>query len=160
MPASKRPLARGAGTVAGALLLLAAGRHPMHTAVTEITCARPCIQAEVSVRVFADDFRSVIMETPGSPAADSAMSRYVRGHLAVADAGGRPMALRWSGARRDGDVVLLHFTAPPAAACPGARIASAILSDRFPDQINIVRASCGARPITLLFTPGDGAKAL
>ena len=38
------------------------------------------------------------------------MSRYVRGHFAVADPHGRPVVLRWAGASRDGDVVLLQLT--------------------------------------------------
>jgi hypothetical protein len=88
------------------------------------------------------------------------MSRYVRAHLTVADDAGRPLGLHWSSARHDGDVILLRLSAPTAAACPGARVRSTILADRFPDQINIVRARCGARAVTLLFTPGDGAKAL
>jgi hypothetical protein len=150
---------RAAATACATLLLLGA-RHPMHTAVTEITCDRPCRRSDISIRVFADDFGAVVPGVPGSPAADSAMSRYVRAHLTMADGGGRPMELRWSSARRDGDVIRLHLSAPAAAACPGGRIRSTILSDRFPDQINIVRASCGARPVTLLFTPGDGAKVL
>jgi hypothetical protein len=155
MPARTRVAAS-----ACALLLLMGARHPMHTAVTEITCDRPCPQAGISIRVFADDFGGVVSGTPGSPAADSAMSRYIRAHLTMADGSGRPLELRWSSARRDGDVILLRLRAPAAAACPGARVRSAILTDRFPDQINIVRASCGSRPVTLLFTPGDGAKAL
>jgi hypothetical protein len=143
-----------------AMLLLVGARHPMHTAVTEITCDRSCPESAISIRVFADDFSGVVSGAPGSRAADSAMSRYVRAHLTLADGAGRPLALRWSTARLDGDVILLQLRAPAAAACPGARIRSAILADRFPDQINIVRARCGARLVTLLFTPGDAAKAL
>lgn len=154
-----RVLATTAAT-ACAMLLLTGARHPMHTAVTEITCADACRQAEIGIKVFADDFGTVVTLIPGTAAADSMMSRYVHAHLTMADGSGRPLALRWSGARRDGDVIHLRLSAPPAAACPGARITNAILSDRFPDQINIVRATCGTRPITLLFTPGDGAKAL
>jgi hypothetical protein len=145
---------------AGMALLLAGARHPMHTAITEITCAPGGTTAAVSIRVFADDFGTAIADSLGTLAGDSASSRYVRGHFALADPHGRPVVLRWAGAHREGDVVLLQLTVPAAAPQSGARIASAFLFERFPDQINIVRATCGVRPATLLFTHGDGAKPL
>lgn len=132
----------------------------MHTAVTEISHFAGGTTADINIRVFADDFGAAVTGEPGMPAADSAMSRYSRGHFAVVDHRGRPVPLRWSGARRDGDVVRLHLTIPAAACGPGSRITSALLFERFPDQINIVRVTCGRPAVTLLFTPGDGAKAL
>lgn len=155
---STRPRLR-AVAVAAALLLMGA-RHPMHTAVAEITYASGSPVAEIRIRVFADDFGTVVPAAPGSAAADSAMSRYVRGRLAIADRNGRPAALRWMGARREGDVVLLLLAVPAPGGLAGARVQSALLCERFEDQINIVRATYGGRSTTLLFTPGDGAKVL
>jgi len=39
-------------------------------------------------------------------------------------------------------------------------VRNAILSELFADQVNVVRAALGGAPQTLLFTPGDGMKAL
>jgi hypothetical protein len=50
--------------------------------------------------------------------------------------------------------------APAAAAPAGGRVRSAILSDVFTDQVNIVQATVGGRRQTLLFTPGAGPKLL
>jgi hypothetical protein len=37
-------------------------------------------------------------------------------------------------------------------------VASALLCERFEDQVNIVRASYADRSVTLLFTRGDASK--
>ena len=145
--------------VAGALLLMGA-RHPMHTAVTEIVHTAGASTADIRIRVFADDFGVVATGAPGTAAADSAMSRYVRGRFAVADPSGRPIALRWAGAQREGDVILLTLRAPVTGPLKGARVFSSLLSERFDDQINIVRATYDGRTETLLFTPGDAPKVL
>ena len=153
-----RPWARAIGVVAA--LLLVGARHPMHTAVTEITHVDAAPTMGIHIRVFADDFGVVAAGELGSAATDSVMSRYVRGRLAIADATGRPAALRWLGARREGDVILLTLEAPTTAALKGTRVFSGLLSERFEDQINIVRATYDGRTTTLLFTPGDGPKVL
>ena len=145
---------------AAAVFLFPGARHPMHTAVAEITYDDSSAVAEIRIRVFADDFGTVVSTPPGTAAGDSAMSRYVRGHFAVADRTGRPAALRWTGARREGDVVLLLLAAPVGGGLAGARIRSGLLCERFEDQINIVRATYAGRSTTLLFTPGDASKAL
>ena len=46
------------------------------------------------------------------------------------------------------------------AGLTGGRVASALLSERFEDQVNIVRVTYGGRRRTLLFTRGEAAKAL
>lgn len=154
---SLRSTLRGAASAAA--LLLMGARHPMHTAVAEITRAADSAVAEISIRIFLDDFGTVVA-TAGGEVADTAMSRYVRGHFAVADRTGRPIALRWTGARRDGEVVLLALAFPAPSGLAGVRVLSTILSERFPDQINIVRATDAGRSATLLFMPGDPVKVL
>ncbi len=42
----------------------------------------------------------------------------------------------------------------------GSRVDNRILTDRFADQVNVVRATYGRRTATLIFTRGDGPKAL
>ena len=42
----------------------------------------------------------------------------------------------------------------------GARVTSLVLCERFPDQVNIVRATYAGRATTLLFTRGEASKAL
>jgi uncharacterized protein DUF6702 len=143
-----------------AALLVVGARHPMHTAVAEIRQDQRKPSTEISIRMFADDFGAAVSLAPKGAAVDSAMSRYVRGRFAVADRSGRPLPLHWIGAEREGDVVLLHLAFSAPGGLGGARVLSALLCERFPDQINIVRASYAGRSATLIFTSGDAAKAL
>jgi hypothetical protein len=141
-------------------LALGAGLHPLHTTVAEVSEARPSGRATIRIRVFADDFGSAVPPASGAAAADSAMSRYVRGRFALADRTGWPVRLVWRGAARSGDVLLLRLAADVPGGLAGARVTSLLLCERFEDQVNIVRAEYGAGAATLLFTRGETAKTL
>lgn len=132
--------------------------HPMHTAVAEISYNAGSGTASILIRVFADDFSAALTGTPAP--ADSAMSRYVRGGFAMADRSGHPLPIRWGGAEREGDVVVLHLAVITRGGLAQVRVLSALLSERFEDQVNIVRASYDGHTTTLLFTRGETAKAL
>ena len=133
--------------------------HPMHTAVAEITYDSGTRTAAIRIRVFADDFTAALSQDRATPS-DSAMSRYVRGAFALADRSGRPLPIHWVGSAREGDVVVVHLRVTVPSGLAKGKVLSAILSERFPDQVNIVRASYDGRTITLLFTRGEPAKAL
>lgn len=133
--------------------------HPMHTAVVEIGYDRASSTAAILIRVFADDFTAALTQDGVTPP-DSAMSRYARGSMALADRSGRPLRIRWVGAERAGDVVVLHLQAGVPGGLAKVKVLSAFLCERFEDQVNIVRASYDGRAATLLFTRGEPAKAL
>jgi hypothetical protein len=135
-------------------------RHPMHTAVTEIAYDGTTTTAAIRIRVFADDFTAALHAQPGTAAGDSATVRYVTSGFSVVDRTGRRLPLRWQGAGRAEDVLVLRFDAAAPAGLTGARVASTLLSERFEDQVNIVRATYGGRTRTLLFTRGEAAKLL
>ena len=135
------------------------GAHPMHTAVAEINYDAASGTAAIQIRVFADDFTAALIYD-GVTSSDSAMSRCVRGSFAMADRSGRPLPIRWLGAERTGEVLVLHLQIAVAGGLAKARVLSALLSERFEDQVNIVRASYDGRVTTLLFTRGEPAKAL
>jgi hypothetical protein len=135
------------------------GAHPMHTAVAEISYDAANQIAAIDIRVFADDFTAALTPKGATPS-DSAMSRYARGGFALADRSGRPLPIRWMGAERTGDVVVLHLQVAVPGGLAKARVLSALLAERFEDQVNIVRASYDGRATTLLFTRGEPAKAL
>ncbi len=141
-------------------LLPAGARHPMHTAVTEIAYDAGSASATIRIRLFLDDFTAAIGEPPGTVAGDSAMVRYLAAGLSVIDRTGRPLPLRWQGFERMGDVMLLRLGAAAPAGLAGGRVVSTLLSERFEDQVNIVRVTYGGRTRTLLFTRGDAAKPL
>jgi hypothetical protein len=133
--------------------------HPMHTAVVEISYEAASRTAAIHIRVFADDFATALSQDRVTPS-DSAMSRYVRGSFALADRSGRPLPLRWVGSEREGDVVVLYLRVTAPGGLAKGKVLSALLSERFEDQVNIVRASYDGRVTTLLFTRGEPAKSL
>jgi hypothetical protein len=132
----------------------------MHTAVVEISYQPASGVAAIQIRVFRDDFGTVVARGPNGSPVDSSMAGYVRHTFHLIDRSGRALPLYWQRAEQAGDVVVLRLTAPVPEGLQGAQVASALLCDRFEDQVNIVRASYGGHTSTLLFTRGDGAKAL
>jgi hypothetical protein len=137
-----------------------APRHPMHTAVTEIIYDAPTTEASIRIRVFLDDFTAAVPMPAGTVAGDSAVVRYVLSSLIIVDRTGKRLPFRWQGLEQAGDVLVLRFVAAAPAGLAGGRVATTLLSERFEDQVNIVRATYGGRTRTLLFTRGEAAKAL
>ena len=139
--------------------------HPLHTSLAELSYDPATRVLSVSLRVFADDFAAAVARraggrTVGALPPDSAMFRYVAERFAVATRGAGPVALRWCGVRRSGEVLLLCLRAAAVPALAGARVRSALLNESFADQVNLVQANYGGRRQMLLFTPGTGVKPL
>jgi len=147
------------GSTAGVLRVLGAvgslALHPLHTTITELSFNAADRTVQVSVRVFADDFRV----TAGA-ASDSAAFAYLRSGLTLSERDGRVLLLAWCGLRRQGDLVWLCARAPAPRGLAGVRVRARLLFDLYRDQINIVQARYDGRRTSLLFSSGDTAKAL
>ncbi len=137
-----------------------AAAHPMHTTVTEITYDRPSRMAAIRIRVFADDFGTAVAAQGDAATRDSAMSLYVRSAFVLTGRSGQTLPIHWDGAEPQGDVMLLRLRADAPDGLSGAKVLSALLCEKFEDQVNVVRAAYDGRAATLLFTGGDRAKAL
>ena len=138
-----------------ALALAGGAAHPLHTSVTEVTSDdRGTVR--VAIRLYADDLGAAA----GTRLADSAVARYVRGHFALRDRGDRPVRLWWDGATRHDDAVIIRLEGALSGGLGGARVANLLLTERFHDQVNVVRASWPGGSATLLFTHGDAGKAV
>lgn len=154
---------------AGAALLAAArpaAAHPLHTSLAELAYDPAARAVTVSLRVFADDFsadvtrRTGVRGGPDGVLPDAAIYRYLAGRFTVVTAGGAALAFQGCGVQRAGVQLFVCLRAPAGAPPAGARVRSAVLSDVFADQVNIVQASVAGRRETLLFTPSDGPKPL
>ena len=149
-----------------AALALPAAAHPLHASFAELTWDPAARAVTVSLRVFADDFSADVARRTGAPLgadglpSDEAAFRYVAARFSVVTARGESLPFRPCGTRRAGVQLFVCLRAPAAAPPAGARVRSAVLSDAFADQVNVVQASYAGRRRTLLFTSGDGAKAL
>ena len=171
-PRLGRPRGPWLALLAGGLLVAAArarpaDAHPLHTTLTEISYDPAARLVRMSVRVFVDDFSAAVLHgraaAPGAPIVlppDTAMVRYLASRVALRDGRGRMITLLWCGTRRSGDLLFVCLRAPAARPPAGARLRNAILTEIFPDQVNIVQAALGGARQTVLFTPGDGAKLL
>jgi uncharacterized protein DUF6702 len=146
---------RAVGALALALLGAA---HPLHTSVTEMS-ADGRGRVRVAIRLYADDLRSATAAADPL-SADSAVARYVRGHFSLRDRSDRPVLLRWDGLDRHDDAVVIRLEGPLSSGLVGARVANLLLTERFRDQVNVVRASWPGGSATLLFTQGDNGKAI
>ena len=163
-------VACAAGAVAALLALVGlprrAAAHPIHASFAEVTYDRGARVVRVSLRVFADDFLAeVVRRTGATPGVDgsppaAAVLRYVASRFTVVTSRGAALAFRACGVRRAGAQLFVCLEADAPAPPAGARVRSAVLSDVFADQVNVVQVAVDATRRTLLFSPGDGAKAL
>ena len=141
-----------------------ADAHPLHTTMAELSLGPSGGVLNVTLRVFADDFSAAVVgrraggEIVIPP--DSAILRYVSARFAVTSRGTGRVPLRGCGVRRDGNVLFLCLRGAVRGSLAGASMTNTLLTEIFPDQVNIVQASYDGRRRTLLFTPRDGAKPL
>ncbi len=158
----------GALALAVALLLragdVAAAAHPIHTTLAQLSEDRAERAVRVSVRVFADDFGLALQRKAGGravapgPEFEAWASAYASRALLLADRRGRPVPLRWCGARHAGQVYWLCLTAAAPSGLRGMRVRSLFHFELYPDQVNMVQAEYGGDRESLLFTRGDPAK--
>jgi len=134
--------------------------HPLHSALAEIEYQAESGSVLIRVRAFRDDLAAATSGSSDSLPADSVLSRYVRERLTLSDSKDQQLSLRWQGAHQEGDMVQLELRADLGGGLRRARIHAGLLCERFPDQVNIVRASYDGRTVTLLFTAGDSVKVL
>jgi hypothetical protein len=121
--------------------------HPAHTSSAELVQRDDSVR--VAIRVFADDIAEA-----------GALLPYLKERFGLEDARGKPIVLLGEGAVREGDVLVIRLRGRVPAGLAGARLRNGVLTDRFADQVNVVRAAYGGRTATLIFTRGDGPKAL
>lgn len=137
-------------------LMLAGAAHPLHTTHTEIVERGPG-EAGIIIRAFTDDLHRAV-GAAGGTVTDSVLAQYVRGRLEIRSAGGAPARLSWEGTRTDGDATLLRLSATIPGGLRGMRLRQAMQMELFTDQVNVVQIRYAGRRVSLLFTPGDGAR--
>jgi hypothetical protein len=172
MVMTHRVVSRGLGVAIALLVAVAALgvgtaiAHPLHTTLTRLTIDPATRAPHVSIRVFADDFGTVVARRAriALPAdhrvPEAAMAAYVAATFTIADRTGRPLALAFAGSRREGDVVWIDLKVPAGTLLSGVRLQSAMLFELYDDQVNIVQAEYEGKKQSLLFTKGDAARVL
>jgi hypothetical protein len=149
-------------------LICAFWLHPLHTTITTISYDARTHVVTAMMRIFVDDLTRAVGQRSGRAAVgagalaggDSAATEYVRAMFTVAGNDGRSAPLAVCGVRRTGDVqwICLRATLPHGLA--GVRIADAVLTELYADQVNVVMADDAQSHASLLFTRGDTVKSL
>lgn len=121
--------------------------HPTHTSAAELVLQADSVS--VVIRAFADDIASAGEVAP-----------YLEERFALEDRRGRRVPLRCERPTREGDIMVIRLGGRVPGGLGGVRVRNGILTERFADQVNVVRAVYAGRTATLIFTRGDGPKAL
>ena len=129
------------------LALLTAVAHPSHTSTAELVARGDSVH--VAIRIFADDLAGT-----GDP------RTYVAERFAIVDGRGAPLSLEWTGSKRSGDVLVVRLRGRTRGGLSGAAVRHELLMERFPDQVNVVRARYAGRTATLVYLRGAGPKTL
>jgi hypothetical protein len=138
--------------------------HPLHTTLTEITVDPSKHTVRAVIRVFADDIGAALVKRSGSKgapvaASDADATAYVLSELSIGDQSLRPVALRSCGVKRSGDLLWICLETGPVDP-KVVRVRNTVLCELFSDQVNIVQVSGAGVARSILFTRGDGPKAL
>lgn len=141
------------GWIAGALLLLPVAHgvtHPFYVSVTELQLTPK--QAELSVRLFTDDFETVLSREPGNNKIDllkrqpkhidSLVARYIRKQLLI-ELNLQPASFTYVGFEQEQDATWVHFEAPVTTPPANVRLENHLLLSAFPAQQNIVHVQQG-----------------
>ena len=157
--------ARFALMVAAALALFSPPRplaaHPLHTTITELTEDRARGTVRAVIRVFADDFGTIVARrSRGAPLSDATAFAYVSSTFSFTDRAGRILSVQSCGMRRTSDLVWVCVEARSPAGLALLSVRNAVMCDLFDDQVNVVQGTIGGSRRSLLFTRGDRAKRL
>lgn len=144
----------------GMLAATNAAVHPMHTTFTEIV--QPAVRGEVTVTIrgFEDDLTAAARVGTPTGTADSAITIYLRQRALLTDRSGRDVPFNAIGLRRSTGVIWVTLRSGRPVDLAGSRFINRALTEIFADQVNLVQVKAGGRNRTIMFTPGDGTKAI
>lgn len=144
--------------LAATLLLFAssvpARAHPMHNTITELSEDRARGTVRAMIRVFADDYGSVLRRSKKQPL------EYVASTFALIGRDGRAIALHSCGIREQSGVVWLCVEGDSREGLGALQLRANVLCDLYDDQINVVQATVGGVRRSFLFTRGAKARSL
>ena len=114
--------------------------HPLHSSYAEVTRERTGAVV-MQVRLFADDFGALLdslRASSGGSSLELVARQYVQRQLVMTAADGATIPTAWCGMRSEQNVVWVCVRTEKQIR--GAfRLRNALMFDRFPDQISIIR---------------------
>ena len=156
------------------LALLAASpwvrAHPIHTSLAEADYNRTTHKLEVALRVFIDDFETVLsvrtkrrvsLEKTPPVEFDALAQTYLAETFTVRPPQGAAGAWHWVGreVKEAANELWFYFEVPLSAGVEGVRFRHGVLMEQFSSQINSVRVrDADGRKVTLVFLPSQKEK--
>lgn len=138
--------------------------HAIHTTMSVISTDAQ--GTTMMVRAFADDFAASIAAATGKPLRsdwlvdEADAMAYARTRLRLADPQGRAVPLTSCGLRRERELYWLCIRVARPAGVDGLQLTNLLLTERHPDQVNIVQWVRGASRTTLLCTKASPSSVL
>ena len=141
--------------------------HPLHVSVVELNHNNTAKTFEISVRIFTDDFETVLKQNYKTkvdlinPVDKSAMEKLVNDYIYKRlriEADGKPVTLNFLGFEKDNDAIYSYFEAENIPAVKKIHIQNALMHDLFTDQINLMHITVGGnrKSTKLNFPDKDG----
>lgn len=143
--------------------------HDYHASITDINYNPRTQSLEVAVKVFMDDLENALSRRAGAKVVYSSASEevkeqlaaYLNATLAFELEKGKPLKSRLLGSEEDADVVWVYLEVPVQKAnLTQLYIKNAILTDLFPDQMNIVNLNYEGRTESVMLQRGDATRKL
>jgi hypothetical protein len=157
------PAATRAPSAAGAT----AAAHKYYTSLAQVSYNAREKSAEVSLRVFADDFELALTRRAGRPVslertqdAEHLALAYLRETFQIRNRGGELKALKWVGMELRSGVAWLYVEAEMPEGLAGARLRDHLLFELFEEQVNTVSVRAKGLRADLVFARGDGERSL
>lgn len=130
--------------------------HPLHTTLTTIEWRAETRRLEIVVRAFTLDLNDALARR----ARHRTACDYAQDAIVVRDAAGLVPTTGRCTARDSGDVTWIWMETRVVDRAAGLQVSNALLFESFEDQVNVVQTTLSGRLRTVLFTRGDGPKAI
>ena len=122
--------------------------HKFYVSLTEVRYNTQTERFEVSMRIFPDDLDRALMERSGirtqlateleHEKADSLLQAYLLESFSIR-ADGQPVDFTYLGKEQESDALWCYLESSPLSAPQGIWIRHELLTDVFPEQVNIVQ---------------------
>ena len=143
--------------------------HAYHASIMELHYNPAKQQLEVALKVFTDDFEkalsagqpsSVSLDQSPKPQVTALTTALLRRSVLFGTKPGEVLPIQFMGIQKETDAHWLYFTVKLAKQVNSIYLRHKLLSDTFPDQMNIVNVEANGKKESALFRDGEDAQKL
>ncbi|HEY0169984.1 MAG TPA: DUF6702 family protein [Pyrinomonadaceae bacterium] len=153
--------------VCAAVCVAHVSAHKFYTSLARVEYNPGEKSVEITLRVFADDLELALKRRAGRAVslertkdAERLVLEYLRDTFEIKNRDGQSKTLKWVGMELRAGVAWLYVEAEMPEGLAGARLRDQVLFELFPKQVNTVSVSYPGASGDLVFTRGDGERAV